>query len=248
LPAAGRQKAAASNIRLRRVLIPSIKPHCIVYFNMIFISGSTGYMGRALAEALVTRGQPVRALVRPGSERKLPTGVAAVPGNALDSMSFGAAVAPADTYVHLVGVAHPAPWKERQFREIDYVSLKASVEAAKGAGVRHFVYVSVAHPAPVMKAYIRIRMECEEILRSSGIPATILRPWYVLGPGHRWPALLLPFYKLAESFSATRDSALRLGLVTIDQMIAALIWAVEHPTDRERVMDVPTIRRAPSAN
>ena len=199
-------------------------------------------MGRVLAAALIQRGHSVRALVRPGSENKAPRGVQPVSGNALDSESFAGSIAPADSYVHLIGVPHPAPWKENQFRAIDLVSLKASVEAAMRARVRHFVYVSVAHPAPVMKAYIRVRMECEAIIRSSGIPATILRPWYVLGPGHRWPAALIPLYKLAEWIPATRDSALRLGLVSIDQMTAALLWAVENPPQHERVMDVPAIR------
>jgi uncharacterized protein YbjT (DUF2867 family) len=28
------------------------------------------------------------------------------------------------------------------------------------------------------------RTRCEEMIRESGLNATILRPWYVLGPGH----------------------------------------------------------------
>ena len=62
----------------------------------------------------------------------------------------------------------------------------------RSAGVQHFVYISVAHPAPMMKAYIEVRSQCEAMIRQSGMNATILRPWYVLGPGHRWPYLLLP--------------------------------------------------------
>jgi len=49
-----------------------------------------------------------------------------------------------------------------------------------------------------MRAYIAVRKECEAILAASGLTTTILRPWYVLGPGHRWPVILLPFYRLAE--------------------------------------------------
>ena len=48
----------------------------------------------------------------------------------------------------------------------------------------------------MMKAYIAARTEGEALVRATGIPATILRPWYVLGPGHWWPYALLPFYKL----------------------------------------------------
>ena len=53
--------------------------------------------------------------------------------------------------------------------------------------------------------------------------ATVLRPWYVLGPGHRWPYMLVPFYWLMERVPSKRETAQRLGLVTHAQMIAALL-------------------------
>ena len=74
-----------------------------------------------------------------------------------------------------------------------------------------------------MRAYIAARQEGEALVAASGIPATVLRPWYVLGPGHRWPYLLLPFYALLRWLSSTRASAERLGLVTRPAMIAALV-------------------------
>src|SRR5207237_1344396 len=125
-----------------------------------------GYMGRALIGELVARGHEVRALVRRGSEGKLTGGVEAVVGDPLDESSFAASVAPSDTFVQLVGVPRPSPAKAREFREIDLVSGRAAVAAARGAGVEHFVYVSVAQPAPVMKAYQEVRAEVESLLRA----------------------------------------------------------------------------------
>ena len=200
----------------------------------IFITGGTGYMGRAL----------VTELVRRGSEAKLPAGCGAIAGDALDGATFAASVAPADTFVQLVGVPRPSPAKARQFREIDLASARASVAAAKAAGVRHFVYVSVAQPAPVMRAYQAVRAEVESLLKDSGVPATVLRPWYVLGPGHRWPYLLKPFYYVCERLPSTRSAALRLGFVTHAQMTAALLRAVEDPAPDFRVVTVPDIRTA----
>ena len=213
----------------------------------VFIAGGTGYLGRALVPLLVARGHEVRALVRRGSEGRLPEGCETVAGDPLDARSFAAAVAPADTFVQLVGVPRPSPAKARQFREIDLVSGRASVEAARGAGVRHFVYVSVARPAPVMQAYQAVRAEVESLLKDSGVPATVLRPWYVLGPGHRWPYLLKPFYYLCERLPSTRETALRLGFVTHAQMTAALLRAVEDPAPDFRVVAVPDIRAAAPA-
>jgi len=208
----------------------------------VFLSGGTGYVGRALMAKLIARGHRPRVLARPGSEHKVSTGAEAVPGNPLEPATFASLVRAGDTFVQLTGVAHPAPWKEREFRAIDLVSLRASAEVAKSAGVAHFIYVSVAHPAPVMKTYIRVRQEGEAILHGLGLTASILRPWYILGPGHRWPALMAPLYSLLEAIPATRESALRLGLVTLDQMTTALLWAVENPPTQSRILDVPAIR------
>jgi uncharacterized protein YbjT (DUF2867 family) len=210
----------------------------------VFIAGGTGYIGQRLILRLLERGHKVRGLVRPGSERKLPEGCTAVIGNALDGPSYALNISPADTFVQLVGVAHPSPAKAAEFRKIDLPAGLAAVAAAKSAGVRHFVYVSVAHPAPMMQAYIAVRTECEAAIDSAGLHATILRPWYVLGPGHRWPYLLLPIYKVAELMPQTREGARRLGLVTLEQMLRALTFAVENPVEGKRVMGVPEIRAA----
>ncbi len=201
-------------------------------------------MGIRLITELLVRGHRVRALTRPGSEKKLPAGTETVVGNALDASSYKAAVPPCDTFVQLVGVAHPSPAKGAEFRAIDLPAGKAGVEAASEAGVAHFVYVSVAQPSQMMKAYIAVRAEVEETLRNSGMKHTVLRPWYVLGPGHRWPYALIAVYKVMELIPSTRESARRLGLVTLPQMISALVGAIENPSAGARIVTVPEIRRS----
>jgi uncharacterized protein YbjT (DUF2867 family) len=208
----------------------------------VFITGGTGYMGSRLIPRLLERGHEVRALVRPGSDKKLPPGCTAVLGNALDGASYADKIFPADTFVQLVGVAHPSPAKAAEFRSVDLVAGMGAVAAAKSASVHHFAYLSVAHPAPAMKAYIAVRAECEAAIEAAGLNATILRPWYVLGPGHWWPYLLLPMYKIAELLPQTREGAQRLGLVTLEQMVTALLAAVENPAQGVRVVGVPEIR------
>ena len=116
------------------------------------------------------------------------------------------------------------------------------MSAAVDARVAHFVYLSVAQPAPVMQAYVSVRREGEERIRASGLAATMLRPWYVLGPGHRWPWLLIPFYAVLSIIPSTSQGARRLGLVTRAQMVAALIRAVEDPPQGVRIVEVPKIR------
>lgn len=212
----------------------------------VLVTGGSGYIGRPLITALVARGHRVRAVVRAGSIGRVPRGAAVIVGNALDADSLTAAVHPGDTLVQLVGTPHPSPAKAAQFERIDLVSVRAAVAAARRAGVSHFVYVSVAQPAPVMRAYVAVRAAGEQAIADGGLTATILRPWYVLGPGHRWPLLLTPAYALASLVPSWRADAERLGLVTLGQMVDALIGAIEAPppAGSRRIVEVPQILAA----
>lgn len=215
-----------------------MQPHCV------FITGATGYLAAPLVPALRQRGHRVRGLARRQSALRLPAGADPVIADPLQAESYAGAIAPADTLVHLVGTPRPNPAKAASFRSVDLASVEAAVKAAKSAGVRHFVYVSVAQPAPVMKAYVESRQAGEALVRDSGIPATILRPWYVLGPGHRWPCLLLPVYAVLKRIPATREPASRLALVSLAQMVKALVSCVEQPAPGLRIVEVPEIRRS----
>jgi nucleoside-diphosphate-sugar epimerase len=212
----------------------------------ILVTGGTGYIGRHLIPALLARGHRVRVLARQDSLGRVPAGATQVLGDALVVDSVRAAIRPGDSVVHLVGTPHPTPTKADQFEKVDLVSIRATVSAAKQVGISHLVYLSVAQPAPIMQAYLWVRALGEAMIREARLTATIVRPWYVLGPGRRWPKLILPLYKMAEMIPATRATAERLGLVTVEQMINAIVSALENPppSGQQRIVNVAGIRRA----
>jgi uncharacterized protein YbjT (DUF2867 family) len=210
----------------------------------IFIAGATGYLGRHLVPELIARGHTVRALVRASSVDKLPRGAEAVIGDALNAATFADRIAPSDTFIQLVGVPHPSPAKAQQFREVDLVAIRESARAAANGTIRHFVYLSVAQPAPVMRDYVAVRAEGERLLRESGMAATFVRPWYVLGPGHWWPYAVLPLYWIWGAFPAQRDTAARLHPVKLADVVRVIAGAVDRGPDGVRVIEAPEIRAA----
>jgi uncharacterized protein YbjT (DUF2867 family) len=93
-----------------------------------------------------------------------------------------------------------------------------------------------------MRDYQLVRAEGESLLKESGIISTFIRPWYVLGPGHWWPVLLMPLYGLAKLFPSAREKAEKHGLVTINQMIETLVYSVQNPPAANDVYEVEAIK------
>src|ERR1700747_2518712 len=108
----------------------------------VFVTGSTGYMGTRLIPLLRKRGHEIKALVRAGSQNKLPPSATGVVGDALQMDSYTEYVRGSDTFVHLIGVPHPSPAKAKQFHDIDLGSIRVAVKVARDVGVGHFVYLS----------------------------------------------------------------------------------------------------------
>jgi len=148
--------------------------------------------------------------------------VIAVKGDALDGTTFADQVAPSDTFIQLVGVAHPSPAKAEEFRRGRPRLRPRLGAAAQAAGVKHFIYLSVAQPAPIMQTYVDVRAEGERLAASSGMRATFVRPWYVLGPGHRWPYAILPLYWLWMLAPRSRDTGRRLYPVKLRNVLRVL--------------------------
>jgi nucleoside-diphosphate-sugar epimerase len=197
----------------------------------IFITGASGYIGSRLIKALRQRGGfHIKALIRQESAHKLPPGCEGIIGNALEAATYSESVKPATIFVHLVGVAHPSPAKKQQFRQIDLVSAQQAAIAAKNEAIEHFIYLSVAqYPTDIMKEYQAVRAAGETLLAETGIRCSFIRPWYVLGPGHWWPLMFKPLYWIGRRIPVFKEKAQKLGTVTIHQMIACLLYAIEHP-------------------
>jgi nucleoside-diphosphate-sugar epimerase len=210
----------------------------------IFTTGGTGYIGKRLIKLLLQRGHRVVTLVRKGSENKIPAGAEIIIGDPFDANTFQQYIPKNAVFIQLLGVSHPSPAKADQFKQIDLRSVKASADAAAIAGVSHFIYMSVSMtPSKLMAAYQSVRSQGEEYCLSKNLDCTFIRPWYVLGPGHWWPVLLLPFYGIAMLVPAWNKKAKAMGLVTISKMINTLVKAVEANPEKIKVYEIGEIKK-----
>lgn len=210
----------------------------------IFITGGTGYLGSRLIPILINRGFRVNALVRKGSEHKLPSGCRAVIADPFDASAFAQEVPAGCTFIQLLGVHHPGPKKKDLFTSVDLASARASATAAVTAGVAHFIYLSVAMtPTRIMQDYQQCRSKAEELLRETGLASTFIRPWYIIGPGHYWPLFFIPVFKLFEWIPATSAKAKALRMVYLEQMLRTLVFAVETPVSKLRIIETEQIRK-----
>ncbi|MDP4263292.1 MAG: NAD(P)H-binding protein [Bacteroidota bacterium] len=209
----------------------------------VFITGATGYIGTRLIKRLIKKGYPVLALVRKGSEQKVPAGAQIIIGNPFDARTFQSYIPAGCVFVQLLGVAHPSPKKAQQFKDIDLRSVKASADAASAAGINHFIYMSVAMaPVKLMQAYQEVRKEGERYCLTKTFNCSFIRPWYVIGPGHWWPVLLLPVYGLAELVPSWRKKTRAIGLVTIKQILHTLVNTIDQEPLPQRILEIKEIR------
>lgn len=161
---------------------------------MILVSGATGFVGRHLVRELVARGKRVRCLVRRTSNLAVLEGLEAeiCYGDVLDPDSLREACSGAEAVIHLVAVIRER--KGATFEKVNYEGTRNLVEAAKGAGVGRFLYISnLGTSANPDFPFLYSKWQAEEEVRGSGLDYTILRFSLMFGEGD---GFILPLARL----------------------------------------------------
>jgi len=144
---------------------------------LILVVGATGNLGGAIARVLLGQGRKVRVLVRPKSNYQTLVQIGAKPmfADLKDRKSLDPVCEGVETLITTANSALRGG--EDNPITVDTEGNRNLIDAAKAAGVRQLIFVSMSgadpnSPVPFFKA----KGKTEEYLRSSGIPFTIVAP------------------------------------------------------------------------
>lgn len=209
------------------------------------VTGASGFIGGVVCSRLLERGDEVVALVRrAGSE---PEGTRAVLADLSDGPSLAEALASAspDCVVHLA--AEIASQRSgRRVREVNVEGtrrlLAACSQIADGdpvsaprivfsstvvTGDAHGALLEEEQPLPVRTPYGRSKQEGERLVLESGLPAVIVRPSHVYGPGGWYAQELVPRLRQPGRFAVIGSGENLWDVVHVDDVAAALLLAAE---------------------
>jgi nucleoside-diphosphate-sugar epimerase len=233
------------------------------------LTGSSGFLGAALADALAARGHAVTGLVRTANSTPAVTGLERRRVNYADLATVTAALRGADAVVHAAARVHnTGPWRE--FATGTVALTQTVLAAAHAAGVAHFIHIStvgvygfparddsppVDETAPTgnihrWNYYSRAKAVAEQLVGQAGadgkMAVTILRPTWLYGPG---PDAILG--RLIAALRAGRyrwigDGQNRLSLLFLADAVDAIVRVVEQPAARHRVYNLAADELAPT--
>lgn len=216
----------------------------------ILVTGATGLVGSAVARRAIESGYDVKVVVRPSADRSLlgDLSVQYVEGDLAKPESVSAAIAESDIVVH--SAAHVGDWgPAEKYRAINVVALEHMLTAAERARrLKRWIQVSSLGVYPAgdhhgtdetmptdikgLDGYTRTKAEAEQVLRHHmeqyKLPAVILRPGFIYGPGdrHAIPRLIELFESGKIKFIG--DGKKLLNNTYVGNLVNAIFLAMEN--------------------
>jgi uncharacterized protein YbjT (DUF2867 family) len=207
----------------------------------VFVTGASGFVGNEVVRELLNRGHEVRALVRPGSQKKLQDRdrVEVVQGDCLHPEILRPAAQGCDAVIHLVGIIREFPGRGVTFERVHVQATQNVVDAALAAGTRRYLHMSAlgARPDPA-DLYHVTNFQADRYVIGSGLAYTIFRPSVIYGPGDQSINLFARQLRRLPFFPIVGDGLYQLQPAPVWTVAAAFALALELPHTENKIYDV----------
>lgn len=207
----------------------------------VLVTGGTGFVGREILRELQRQGYQIRALVRPGAERKLPPGVEVeiARGDILDRDAVAVALPGCEAVIHLVGIIREFPRQGITFARLHAEATAIIVAATRAAGIRRYLHMSALEsPAAPVPAYHQTKQQAEETVMNSGLLYTIFRPSVIYGPEDQFTNMLRRHIEAFRVVPIIGDGRYQLQPVAVWQVAQAFVQALANPKAVNKSYDV----------
>ena len=214
----------------------------------VLVTGATGFIGKAVAERLLRRGDEVRVMTRDASQG-MPAGLESaevVEGDITDRVAVERACDGVEVVFAIAGTFREPDLSDERYREVNVEAPRYLVEAAREKGVRRIVHCSTCgihgsiegppaseqYPVRPVGIYEITKAEGESVAlsrgRELGVEVVVIRPTPVYGPGD---TRLLKLFKLANKRHSLIFGKGVAGyhLVYIDDLADAFVLAGDKP-------------------
>ncbi|MCX9081739.1 MAG: NAD(P)H-binding protein [Candidatus Methanoperedens sp.] len=151
---------------------------------MILLTGSTGFIGNRVLQALSLKNVKVRCLVRK-QKTSLNPNITYVTGDVLDRDSLIMATQGVETvyyFIHMMG--NQPKGEQKKFDVLDRIAIENMVEACKINGIKRIIHLTgMRNENEKLSHHLRSRKEVEDIIKNSGISYTVFRASMIIGHG-----------------------------------------------------------------
>ncbi|MBI1884281.1 MAG: complex I NDUFA9 subunit family protein [Chlamydiae bacterium] len=206
---------------------------------MIFLTGSTGFLGRHLVPLLKERGLQTRCLIRENSKTDClgDSCEDKVIGDILNEASLKYCMRGVDTVIHLAGVrmeTGPA-----SFEGIFYLGTRHVVDVAKASGVKRFIFLSTYGARPKAKSrFHHFKWLAEEYLKHSGLKYTILRPTVIYGSSDHFVTRWARKLKVLPIVPILGKGGNLLQPIYVEDVARCVIQSLEDPAKSEKIYEL----------
>ena len=206
---------------------------------MNLVVGATGFLGGAICHGLIAKGQPVRALVRETSDQTAldslrNAGVEIVYGDLKDQNSLQSACQGVTSVLSTATTA-----RSRQpgdsIEATDHAGQLRLVDAARAAGVQHFVYISYSGNLDTDAPLTTAKRAVEQHLQASGMSYTILRPSYFM---EGWLGPALGFDIAGGKVQIFGSGQNKISWISLGDVARCAVESVDNPATRNRIIEL----------